>query len=138
MSTKYDKCATLFLVHFRFCNTCLVSKRSQNTEGCEKMPELLAVFVVTVLGNIVSGLILDWIHSKHNNNALEGQISFLKNQKLRSFLRCFTPGFSFVMRKYHHSYSSLSLKESWLNRIFKLSLVQHTWLKQSIPLVGCS
>lgn len=42
------------------------------------MPELLAVFVVTVLGNIVSGLILDWIHSKHNSNALEGQISFLK------------------------------------------------------------
>jgi hypothetical protein len=36
------------------------------------MPELAAVFVVTVLGNIVSGLILDWIHSKHNNNALEG------------------------------------------------------------------
>ena len=40
------------------------------------MPELLAVFVVTVLGNIVSGLILDWIHSKRNSNALEGQISF--------------------------------------------------------------
>ena len=40
------------------------------------MPELLAVFVVTVLGNIVSGLILDWIHSKHNSNALGGQISF--------------------------------------------------------------
>ena len=46
-----------------------------------------------------------------------------------------TPGFSFVMRKCHHSYSSFSLKESWLNRIFKLSLVQHTWLKQLIPLV---
>ena len=36
------------------------------------MPELAAVFVVSVLGNIVSGLILDWIHSKHNSNALEG------------------------------------------------------------------
>ena len=36
------------------------------------MPELLAVFVVTVFGNIVSSLILDWIHSKHNSNAVEG------------------------------------------------------------------
>ena len=36
------------------------------------MPELLAVFVVTVFGNIVSGLILDWIHSNHGNNAVEG------------------------------------------------------------------
>lgn len=36
------------------------------------MPELAAVFVVSVLANIVSGLILDWIHSRHNNNALEG------------------------------------------------------------------
>lgn len=35
------------------------------------MPELLAVFVVTVLGNIVSSLILDWIHSKFSNNAVE-------------------------------------------------------------------
>lgn len=42
------------------------------------MPELLAVFVVTVLGNIVSSLILDWIHSKFSNNAVECQISFLK------------------------------------------------------------
>ena len=61
-----------FLVHFRSCNTCLVSKRPQKTEGGEKMPELLAVFVVTVLGNIVSGLILDWIHSKYSSNAIEG------------------------------------------------------------------
>ena len=36
------------------------------------MPELLAVFVVTVFSNIVSGLILDWIHSKFSNNAVEG------------------------------------------------------------------
>ena len=61
-----------FLAHFYFFYAFLVFMRLQKTVGGEKMPELLAVFVVTVLGNIVSGLILDWIHSKHNNNALEG------------------------------------------------------------------
>lgn len=94
------------------------------------MPELAAVFIATVIANIVSSLILDLLHTALQKWH-QGQISFLKNQKPRSFLRCFTLGFSFVMRKCHHCCSSLSLKESWLNRISKLSLMQHTWLKQS-------
>ena len=36
------------------------------------MPEAVTVFVVTVLANIVSDLILNWIHAKHGNNAIEG------------------------------------------------------------------
>ena len=36
------------------------------------MPDAVTVFIATVLGNIVSGLILDWIHSKYSSNAIEG------------------------------------------------------------------
>lgn len=80
------------------------------------MPDAVTVFIATVFDT-------------HSITKMASRLDFLfKNQKPR---RHHHPGFSFVMRKCHHSYSSLSLKEPWLNRIFKLSLVQHTWLKQS-------
>lgn len=57
MSTKYDKCATLFLVHFHFCHTCLISRRSQKTEV-----EVCIVKSLNLLANaVIAGVLVHYI-----------------------------------------------------------------------------